>query len=181
MLCMTPNVSYHMADGLRRSGDSCRSGHRMRRRAPTNARRGLQAGWLTPGDVTPTRVTLARPGLLECEKNVMALAIKTAPSAGGNLMSGPPSLLCWRLSPGSLVLGGGSTESESAARRLFPCQEVVASGEQCGAGIGEADIGAALMELQPALGDGEIKTGLVFRRRALELGWCRSGPLIFSM
>ena len=94
MLCMTPNVSYHMADGPRRPGDSCRSGHRMRRRAPTNARRGLQAGWLTPGDVTPTRVTLARPGLLECEKNVMALAIKTAPSAGGNLMSGPPSLLC---------------------------------------------------------------------------------------
>ena len=140
---MTPNVSYHMAGGPRRPGDSCRSGHRMRRRAPTNARRGLQAGWLTPGDVTPTRVTLARPGLLECEKNVMAppleaLAIKTAPSSGGqpDVGAAQPPLLGlsetadadqarpWSANPAAAICRHSGPMSQNIAQRAGSADDV---------------------------------------------------------
>ena len=44
--------------------------------------------------------------------------------------------------------------------------------------LGELHIGPALVEHEPALGDGAIKAGLVFGSRAPELN--KNGPLIFS-
>jgi hypothetical protein len=43
------------------------------------------------------------------------------------------------------------------------------SGEQRHARLGELHVGAALVQPEPALGEGVVKRGLVFRRRALEL------------
>src|ERR1700751_1979394 len=94
---------------------------------------------------------------------------KTAPSRGDCIGAARP----WgRPAPGSswvVWAGAGSNESESANRGFVPGQKVAASGEQCCTGVGEADIGAALVQDQPAISNGTIEAGLVFRRRALEL------------
>jgi hypothetical protein len=41
--------------------------------------------------------------------------------------------------------------------------------DQLRAGLGEPDVGAALMQHQPAISDGAIEASLVFRRRAPQL------------
>jgi hypothetical protein len=52
------------------------------------------------------------------------------------------------------------------------------SAEQRAAGFGEADVSAAFVQDQPAMGDRIIKAGLVLSRCALFSN--RNGPLIFS-
>ena len=108
---------------------------------------------------------------------------KTAPSRGDCIGAARP----WgRPAPGSswvVWTGAGSNESESANRGFVPGQKVAASGEQCCTGVGEADIGAALVQDQPALGDRAIEASLVFRRRALERKQkrpCATGPFLFG-
>jgi hypothetical protein len=41
--------------------------------------------------------------------------------------------------------------------------------QQRRAGLGQPHIGAALVQAEPAVGDGALKAGFIFRRRALEL------------
>src|ERR1700739_3431389 len=93
-------------------------------------------------------MSLARRGLLECEKNVSALSQsrthKTAPSRGA--VSGPPDLLGKAGLPARVGWFGrapGAPNLSPPTAVLFPGQKVAASGEQCCTGVGEVDISAA--------------------------------------
>ena len=102
-------------------------------------------------------------------QNSIPLGTIKRPRAGG-AVSGPPSLLGKAGLPAwGLDLNVGSTGSESVNRVFVPGQKVAASGEQRRACLGELHVAAALVQPEPALGDGAIQPSLVLGRRALKL------------
>src|ERR1700740_1734337 len=54
-------------------------------------------------------------------------------------------------------------------KQTYRLQQPARSRKHRRTGFGELHVGPALMQPQPAVGDGALKAGLVFGRRALEL------------